>query len=313
MWNIRRYRAEEKEKWDAFVKESRNSTFLFQRGYMDYHSDRFKDFSLMAFKGERLMALLPANFDEDGCLHSHQGLTYGGWLLPKAHVDGSDLLEIFEASLMFMREAGMRELDYKAMPYIYCCRPSEEDLYALYRLGAKETECNLSAAIDLRQPVCFNKLRRRLLVKAEKERFTITETHDAERFMSLVADCLAERHDAHPVHTAEEIRLLACRFPENIRMFVAEAEGTYHAGVMIYDTGIVAHARYIATTAEGRERNLLTPLFHWLITEGYSTRNYFDFGTCNEDHGSYLNACLLRQKCSYGATGLAYRRYTLTL
>ena len=53
------------------------------------------------------------------------------------------------------------------------------------------------------------------------------------------------------------------------------------AGVCVYDTGRVAHAQYIATTAEGRELNLLTPLFHKLITETFRDRAYFDFGTSN--------------------------------
>ena len=76
---------------------------------------------------------------------------------------------------------------------------------------------------------------------------------------------------------------------------------------------MTAHAQYIATTPRGRELNLLTPLFHWLITERYSSRDYFDFGISNEDHGRYLNAGLLRQKYSYGATGTVYTRYRLEL
>lgn len=44
------------------------------------------------------------------------------------------------------------------------------------------------------------------------------------------------------------MRLLMDRFPDNIRLYVAEYEGTPHAGVCIYDTGLVAHAQYIATT-----------------------------------------------------------------
>ena len=36
---------------------SKNATFLHYRDYMDYHSDRFHDFSLMAFDGGRLLFL----------------------------------------------------------------------------------------------------------------------------------------------------------------------------------------------------------------------------------------------------------------
>ena len=76
--NIERYTAEKAAEWDEFVAKSKNGTFLFDRNYMDYHADRFADFSLMFYNDKhKLCALLPANID-DGTLYSHQGLTYGG-------------------------------------------------------------------------------------------------------------------------------------------------------------------------------------------------------------------------------------------
>ena len=81
MITVRRYTPADKPLWDGFVALSKNATFLHYRDYMDYHSDRFNDFSLMAFDGGRLLALLPANLSGD-TLYSHQGLTFGGWLMP---------------------------------------------------------------------------------------------------------------------------------------------------------------------------------------------------------------------------------------
>ncbi len=311
---IRKYRSEDKDEWDAFVRASRNGTFLFERGYMDYHSDRFEDCSWIAFKGEKPVALLPANIDADGILHSHQGLTYGGWILPPSHLDGADLLEIFSKAIEIWKKEGIVGLDYKALPWIYSGQPSQEDLYALFRLGAEVSEVNLSSAINLHIPLHYNKLRKRSLKNASKLTFAIDETEDAYQFMQLVGECLRERHDATPVHTAEEISLLQKRFPKNIKMYALrldipqEQEEEYQAAVMIFDTGRVAHAQYIATTPRGREQNLLTPLFDYLIRDRFADRDYFDFGTSNENHGLYLNEGLLRQKFSYGATGVAYQR-----
>ena len=47
MIEIVRYTPGKASEWDAFVRKSKNATFLFYRGYMDYHADRFEDFSLM--------------------------------------------------------------------------------------------------------------------------------------------------------------------------------------------------------------------------------------------------------------------------
>ncbi|MDE5790202.1 MAG: GNAT family N-acetyltransferase [Muribaculaceae bacterium] len=314
-WNIRRYRSIDKDVWNGFVRNARNATFLFARDYMDYHSDRFQDCSWMAFKGEKLVALLPANIDSSGVLHSHQGLTYGGWILPPSHLDGNDLLEIFQLAIETWRSEGVKGLDYKPVPWIYSSQPSQEDIYALFRLGANVSEINLSSAINLAEPARYNKLRKRALKKSGDLDYTISGIVDSREFMSLVTQCLRERHDTLPVHTAEEIMLLKERFPENIRMFgltLAES-GVLEAGVMIYDTGRVAHAQYIASTPLGRQLNLLTPMFDYLIRERYSDKAYFDFGISNEDHGLYLNAGLLRQKFSYGATGVAYQRWELKI
>ena len=58
--SVRRYNDSMKLRWDEFVQESKNATFLFFRNYMDYHSDRFIDNSLMVYdKNDQLFALLP--------------------------------------------------------------------------------------------------------------------------------------------------------------------------------------------------------------------------------------------------------------
>ena len=313
MWNIKRYDRTASGEWNEFVAASRNGTFLFDRGYMDYHSDRFADCSWRVYKDCRLMALLPANLTPDGVLHSHGGLTYGGWILPPAHIDGADVLEFFEKACRVWSDMGIKALDYKPVPYIYARQPSQEDEYALFRLGARLTERTLSATIDLRRDVCFNKLQKRHLSKALALPIEVRSTDDIDLFMRMLEDCLRERHDVSPVHSAGEMKLLAGRFPDNIRFYATFLDGQPHAGVCVYNTGRVAHAQYIATTPEGRRLNLLTPLFHKLITETYAGCEYFDFGISNENQGMYLNEGLLRQKYSYGATGTVLNRYMLII
>lgn len=311
--SVERYSLAHRAEWDDFVARSRNGTFLLQRGYMDYHSDRFRDCSWMAYQNGKLRALLPANIDDAGVLHSHQGLTYGGWITPMGHLDGEDLLEIFGQAIEVWRKEGIKELDYKRIPYIYSKTPADEDLYALFRLGAVRTGCGLSSAIDLRDGIAFNQMQRRHLRKSQALPLTISEETNVAPFMGLLTDCLQERHGVNPVHSCGEMQMLRDRFPQNIRVFVSRLDGEEmpQAGVCMYDTGTVAHAQYIATTPQARELNLLTPLFHHLISEVFADRRYFDFGISTEDNGNYLNTGLLRQKFSYGATGVTYDRYSL--
>ena len=55
-FSIKCYTEEQEENWDSFVKQkSMNGTFLQTRKFINYHpKDRFKDCSLMIYKGNRV-------------------------------------------------------------------------------------------------------------------------------------------------------------------------------------------------------------------------------------------------------------------
>lgn len=61
MFEVRPYSNDNAAEWNAFIAGSKQGTFLLDRGYMDYHRDRFDDFSLMVYFKSKLFALLPAN------------------------------------------------------------------------------------------------------------------------------------------------------------------------------------------------------------------------------------------------------------
>lgn len=309
-WTIRQYRAEDAALWDRMVTESRQGTFLHLRGYMDYHSDRFHDCSLIGLRGDKPVAILPANIT-GSTLYSHQGLTYGGWLTPRNHFDGTDMMTLFEAWLKWCRQNGVNEVRYKTVPHLYHRQPAEEDRYALFRYGADIQEVCLSSTIDLGNFAWFNSQQKRYLKKASALRPRVKETADAAEFMPILTDCLGSRHNAAPVHSADELNLLKHRFPDNIRMFMCATGTEAEAEVCVYDTGEVAHCQYIATTEAGRQNGTLTYLMHHLITDVFATRRYFDFGTSNENGGLILNSGLLHQKNGLGGRGVAYETYRL--
>ncbi|EAI4884208.1 TPA: GNAT family N-acetyltransferase, partial [Campylobacter coli] len=112
-------------------KDAKNGLFMFDRNYMDYHSDRFIDNSLMFYENEKLIALLPCNVSQN-ILYSHQGLTFGGFIVDE-NMKQSKMLECFEVLKEYMKENNFKKLIYKSTPYIYHKIPAQEDLYALFR------------------------------------------------------------------------------------------------------------------------------------------------------------------------------------
>jgi hypothetical protein len=118
------YEQAHREPWNAFAQAAKNGHFFFQRGFMDYHADRFQDASLLFYAGHRLIALLPANVSGSD-VFSHQGLTYGGLLVDHAMTAGL-MLDVFDAMCDFLRARGTRRLLYKPVPYLYFREPSQE-------------------------------------------------------------------------------------------------------------------------------------------------------------------------------------------
>ena len=130
---------------------AKNSHFFFQRDYMDYHQDRFEDYSLMIYNSkDELTALLPASRHDDRVV-SHGGLTFGGFLTDMK-MKTETMLEIFEAVKNFLRQDNVSTLIYKCMPYIYYQYPSEEDKYALFVNDAELIRRDVSSTVLLSPP-----------------------------------------------------------------------------------------------------------------------------------------------------------------
>ena len=310
-----RYDASRKDEWNAFVKASKNGTFLFDRGYMDYHSDRFTDCSLMFYKHGKLLAMLPANWRADeGTVQSHGGLTYGGLIVPTDMI-AVDALEVFSCAIDWMkRELGAHRWLYKPIPYIYSSLPAEEDLYALFRSGGKLKERGVSSVIDLTRKLPMRQSRKSGCVKAEKAGLTIDVGNmesDLEAFWNILAEILSVKHRKKPVHTIVELQLLHSRFPDKIKLHVVRNGQTVVAGALVYDMGSVVHTQYLASSDYGKQYGALDLLLRYLITQEYADRTYFDFGVSTENGGSYLNEGLIFQKEGFGARSVVYDTYEM--
>ena len=311
---IVRYNSFLKGEWDAFVRSAKNSTFLFMRDYMDYHADRFMDVSLMFYDNKVLRALLPANYCcDDKAVVSHGGLTYGGFIF-SADVKGSEALVFFDEALRWMKaELDAVRFIYKPVPYIYSLLPAQEDLYALFRVGARLVGRSLSSVVDNSCRQMFSELRRRKVVKAAKNGVEYACSDDFSSYWNILTAVLVQRHSCHPVHSLDEILLLRSRFPENIKLYAAYNSGAMLAGCVVYETENVAHIQYIASSDAGREIGALDGLFDYLFNNVYRDIKFIDFGISTENGGRVLNEGLLFQKEGFGARGVVYDVYEIGL
>jgi len=310
MVRIERYDPSHAAAWDEFVGRAKNGVFLFRRGYVDHHADRFADHSLLFWVEDRLAAVMPAS-ERDGVLTSHGGLTFGG-VVSDRRMKTATMLELFAAMREYLRERGLSRLVYKAVPHIYHQVPAEEDLYALFAHGARLVRRDVSSTIDLRERVELSKGRKWGAGRARANGLEVAASTDFAAFMAIEEENLRTKYGVRPTHTAAELALLAGRFPENVVLFAASRSGRLLGGVVVYVSARVAHAQYIAATDEGRELGCLDAVMDELLNRVYPGRvAYFDFGISTEKGGTYLNHGLIANKESYGARATVYDFYEL--
>lgn len=225
------------------------------------------------------------------------------------------MVEALEGVADRYRELGYLRFRYKVMPAIYRSTPSDDDLYGLFRIGARHYRCDLSAAIDLarRGHVSHSRSQRRR--RAEAAGVLAEENWDAiADFWRILELNLARRHGASPVHALEEIQLLRDRFPDAILLMAARIGDTLVGGCVLFLTGPVLKAQYTATTEEGRAKFAMDPVIERAIDlAGERGCRFFDFGTATLNEGRSLSQDLYQFKVSFGAGGVAYDHYELDL
>ena len=311
MIEIIQYSNEKKNEWDQLVKRSKNGTFLHLRDYMDYHSDRFKDHSLLIYRKTKLVAVMAGNID-DQIYYSHQGLSYGG-LIMTSKLSQIDVLRIFEAKNEALKVMNIKKVIYKPIPYIYHTQPSQEDLYALYRNKVKAIACNISSTIDLTNKISFIESRKSGVRKAIKNNIQIEEANNFDEFWRILNANLEDKYQQKPVHSLDEITYLNKNFPDNIKLYCANYNSKTIAGTILFITQKVVHVQYISADPEGKSKGALDLLFNNLINNIYNEYSYFDFGHSNESQGHYLNENLIFQKEGFGGRGVANYIYEYTI
>jgi hypothetical protein len=275
---------------------------------MDYHLDRFLDSSLLFFEEDDLVALMPANIADD-IFCSHAGLTFGGVISDRKKMRIELMLDVFDSLMEYLSQHRIKTIVYKPIPHIYHTVPAEEDLYALFRHGARLIRRDVSSAIVFDEPIPFSKSRRRGITLAKKSGITITRTDDFEAFMSIVGGVLKSKYNVKPTHTSSEIVSLAQKFPENIKLFAAYRDEIMLAGVIIYESGPVAHAQYIASSDTAKKMGVADLVFDSIISHYSTEKKYFDFGISTEKGGAYLNSGLAANKQYFGARAIMYDTY----
>jgi hypothetical protein len=312
-YSVKPYRESDYANWNAFIGQAKNATFLFHRDFMEYHKDRFEDFSLMVFDSEKLVAVLPANRVGD-IVYSHQGLTYGG-LVYSFKLNGEKVEEILDSILSFFKENEVQLFFFKSIPLFYTSKGNAEMDFFLFKRGAFLDKKEMNLGINLAMPLTISKSKLKHFRKIEELDLEIVQEQQLEPFWGLVLEPrLLEKYNATPVHTLQEITKLKEKFPNNIKQFSVYFEDVIIAGITVFETETVVKSQYGATTKKGEELRALDFLFINLIQK-YKREGklFFDMGIVNEDNEKGYHAGLLKQKEELGCSVYSQDFYKMNL
>jgi len=280
---------------------------------MEYHKQRYKDHSLLVFRNESLVAICPAH-RVDNVLKSHWGLTYGGFVW--GHQFSEEMvLAVYEASKQFLLKQGITKLEVKEIPAFYLDQEANAWNRTLFKY-AQAFHTEKVFAIDYDRPLTIHKTKLKHYRKGKKLGFEIAETPDFSQFWNTVLiPRLSSRHSVKPVHSLEEISLLASRFPDEIKQFTISLNGELLAGITLFDKGEVVKSQYGATTERGQKLRALEFLFLYLIYfYQQQGKSFFSMGTIGDDRfPDGFNPGLKKQKEELGCTEFHQHFYTFEL
>lgn len=299
-YTVRLYTNADFNLWNDFISRAKNATFLFHRDFMEYHKDRFDDYSMMVFCDDKLISIIPANRVEDK-VYSHQGLTYGGFVLDEK-IRLGEVIQIAKTVVKFLFDHKISKFQLKLIPSIYNDYFSEEIEYCMFLTQSKLIRRDCLSVIDLTKEFIFSKERKACVRKGKKNGLVVKEENEFNLFWNkILIPNLSKKHQAKPVHSLEEIVALKNKFPEKIRQFNVYHNDEIVAGTTIFITDKVAHPQYLSGNERKNELGSLDFLYNHLITEVFHQKDYFDFGPSHENNGKSINQGILFWKESFGA------------
>jgi len=301
-YTIKKYSQDDYSIWNDFVAQSKNATFLFHRDFMEYHKDRFDDFSLLIFEDEKLRAILPGN-KKGNTVYSHQGLTYGGLVyLPKLKAEKVE--SILDEILLFLKENQVNTFYYKPVPNFYFSEGNVTMDFFLLKRGAILERKEMNLAVNLQAPLKISKSKMKHFRRIENLDLDIFEEENFDPFWGKILEPrLAEKFNVKPVHSKEEMAFLKSKFPKNIRQYSAYRNDEIIAGITIFETKNVVKSQYGATSKVGEEFRALDFLFINLIHKyKRKGKHFFDMGIVGEENELGYNQGLLAQKEELGCS-----------
>jgi len=287
--------------WDNLIEHGINASLIHFRNYMEYHQNRFDDCSACIFLDNKLVAVFPAE-KENNHIYSHRGLTFGGPLFLEG-LKPTIVQEMITQLILFYKESNAESLTIHPSPEFYWNNSQNyQELQQILESsnfqkvkGKVYQTVSLPVSIKDRGKIWGKK-------KAEKYHLKVNLSPDlAYLWEKILIPNLGSRHHTKPTHTLEEISLLKKRFPEEIQLWAVFNGDDMLGGCVTFSHGNVIHAQYTAATKEGKSMRALDLLFSEITEKSTQKYKYLSMGISTDPISGLPNQGLVKWKESWGA------------
>jgi hypothetical protein len=313
----RPYASRDGQGWDDLVAASWNGTFLHTRRYLSCADERIVDASLVIEDAKgRLVGVLPAGIhaSDPTMVESHPAVAYGG-IVHRGQLTGEQMVAALESVVDRYYHDGWRTLRYKLVPHVYHRVPADDDLYALFRLQAFRSRCDVASVVDLRDRLPPSGRRERSRRKAERAGVQVERgAEHLDALWSVIAGRLADKFDTEPLHDAAALARVWTLFPERVECVVGLLDDTVVAGVVVFRTGRVDHAQYIGADDRGYRVAALDAVLSACLDDSEQRGvRYFSLGNSTVYGGRVFNEGLFSYKSGFGAGAVVHECYDVRL
>jgi hypothetical protein len=269
--------------WEDFVTEANNGTIFHSLAFLGYHpADRFNDHHLIIKERSNTIAVFPS-VEENKTIISHQGASYGGFVIKDALGIHTTYLMV-EHTVQYFKREGYEKIILTQPPLIYYRSPNQYLDFALLKSGFRYLKREVTAVIplDAAEPLStFHGDARRSTKKAIREGVKVMISEDYARFYDILRHNLGMRHNVTPTHSLEELEKLQKIFPDKIHLFGAYLKDKMLGGIVVFEANTrVILAFYISHDNKYQNYRpvnlLLYEVIKWGRNQGFK---YLDLGT----------------------------------
>lgn len=286
------------DEWNQVLDHSINGTFLHRREFMEYHGDRFEDASLVIYHGDIPVAIFPAE-KEGNRVHSHRGLTYGGWLLVQ-NLDKDKVIGIVSETVKWYKEKSIKEIKVRMVPDFFATDSQQILKDVLDKFGF---ELDFVAVHHCtRLPFTIKNKGKKWGRNKAKASGLIIEESDRWQFFweRVLIPNLWDKHKVVPTHSWAEIINLKSKFPHYIKLYAVSQGDEMLGGAVVFLTKTTAHLQYVAATTFGKSLKCLDYLMSYMIEEVYLQKSFFNMGVSHIPSSLEINEGLVQWKKTLG-------------